>query len=97
MKIVIAFDIGADIIEVPQNIEDKLNKYQNSFLNWLSDESVNHDYWMYENGEKHGLCYRSDALVEWLNDFIFTEEIVKARVIEEGIYEWDDSLPVIYF
>ena len=97
MKIVIEFGGDADIIEVPKNIEDKLNKYQHEFLDWLSDESINHKYWKYENGKKIGLGYRSDAFIEWLNIFVFTGDIMQAKIIEDGLFIWDETLPAIYF
>jgi len=95
MKVVIQFDIGADIIEIPEVSEKTLKEYQNRFLAWLSDKSNDHEYWVIIDDEKYGLSYRSCALVEWLNQFVYDND--EAVLLDQGLYEWDTTLPRLFF
>jgi hypothetical protein len=61
----------------------------------LSDKNNDHGYWWYEDGKKEGLSYRSDALVEWYNTFVFRDD--KARVLESGCHYEESDYPVLYF
>ncbi|WP_454054294.1 hypothetical protein [Clostridium sp. Marseille-Q7071] len=97
MRVVVKFDIDADIIDCPENITDNLIEYSNKFMNWLFDKQNNHSYWWYENGEKAGCSYRSEAFVEWLNKFVFDKSLNKAKVLECGVNNWDKNLPYIFF
>ena len=71
MKMLVEFDVDADIIDVPQYVIDHRQHYRNQFLEWLYDPSVKHKYrrtWKCADGSKFvGMSYRSDAFVEWLN------------------------------
>ena len=58
MKVVVTFDLDADIIDCPEDIIDNLIEYKDKFLNWLFDKKNNHPYWLYINGEKVGCYYR---------------------------------------
>jgi len=95
MRVVIEFDIRADIIECPEIIVPDLITYQDKFFEWLYNKNNDHDYWEYENGKKSCLCYRADALIEWLNTFVLDEE--KAYMIKSGADTWDTSLPKLFF
>jgi hypothetical protein len=97
VKVVVEFDCDADIIDCPDNIIDNLIDYSDLFLKWLFDKNNNHSYWMYEDGNKYGGSYRSEAFVEWLNIFILGDLEDKAKVLERCIYNWDHTLPTISF
>ena len=98
MQMMIEFDVNADVIEVPQFVIDDRELYRSSFLKWLYDKSIHHKYWVtFSDGEK-GLCYRSDAFVEWLNKKIFKGSTEKAEIVLQEV-DIDDyrRLPSIFF
>lgn len=68
----------ADIIIVPDYIEEKLSYYQVMFDTWISDKSSNHNYWnkIKLEGEEalDCLCFDTDAFITWLNEFIILDE-----------------------
>jgi hypothetical protein len=97
MKVVVRFCIDADIIDCPEHIMDKLTYYRNKFTDWLFDKNNCHTYWVIENGEKIGCCYRSEAFVEWLNRFVLKDSLQKAVVVEKEICIWDKNLPEVFF
>jgi hypothetical protein len=100
MLLVVGFDCYVDIVEAPDFVVLNAKDYREQFLDWLCDKNNNHRYWHYENGKKYGLCYRSCALVEWLNLFPLAENDEKARVIESFVphyNDYDENLPAIYF
>lgn len=84
MLVIINFCIDGDIIDVPQFVAENINEYQSSFLEWLFDKSNEHEYWCYEDGEKFGCNYRSEAFVEWLNSNPLKRENEKASVVSSG-------------
>ena len=97
MLLIIRFDVDADIIDVPQSIVTNAESYQTQFLDWISNKDNNHAYWHYVNGEKWGLCYRSDALVEWLNTFPLATSSEEAKIIDNKVKEFDEKLPSLFF
>ncbi len=102
MKLLVEFDVDADIIDVPQYVIDNREHYQEQFLQWLSDPSVKHPYWhthtCADGSEIVGLCYRSDAFVEWLNEAL-GQAGEKAIVLESQvpIEAYHNHLPAIFF
>ena len=72
MKMIVEFDIGADIIDVPQSVIDNRENLRTHFLKWLYDKNTKYKYWVEmkdSTGKKmRGVCYRSNAFVEWLNE-----------------------------
>lgn len=97
MLISVQFCIDSDVICCPDIAMDTLRRAQNEFLNWLSDESIDHEYWVIENGKKEYLSYRSGAFVDWLNDNVFTNQADKAKVIEHNAKIEGEVLSTIYF
>ena len=81
MLVIVNFDINGDIIDVPTFVTENINEYRSLFLEWLFDKSNNHKYWWYENGEKYGCNYRSEAFVEWLNANPLKGKNEKASVV----------------
>lgn len=90
MQMIVEFDIGADLIEVPEWVVRDREKLRRQFFKWLTGFEGSRRY------RKGGCyCYRSDAFVYWLNKKLLKGE--QARVVQEQLREWDDSLPSIFF
>lgn len=90
MQMIVEFDIGADLIEVPEWVVRDREKLCRQFFKWLMGWEGSRRY------RKGGCwCYRSDAFVYWLNKRVLEGE--QARVVQEQMGEWDDSLPSIFF
>lgn len=91
MKMVVEFDISADIIDVPEWVILEREALRRRFLKWLYS-------WDGSRRWKRGgcYCYRSDAFVEWLNRKVLREG-ERAEVLEIGVREWDERLPDIFF
>lgn len=90
MQMIVEFDIGADLIEVPEWVVRDLEKLRRQFLKWLTGFEGSRRY------RKGGCwCYRSDAFVYWLNKRVLKGE--QARVVQEQLGAWDESLPSIFF
>jgi hypothetical protein len=98
MRLVLQFDMNADIIDVPQIVIDKKDILYDRFFFWLYDQHNNHKYWV-NNKEKskYGVCYRSDAFIEWLNKKVLKESEHKAKLLSEYICDYSDDLPILYF
>ena len=98
MKMMIEFDVNADIIEVPAFIIDDRELYRSRFLKWLYDKSVHHKYWVtFSNGTK-GVCFRSNALIEWLNKKVLKDHVEKAVLVAEEVdIDLYRNLPSIFF
>jgi hypothetical protein len=97
MEIVVRFCIDADIIDCPVDILNNLTEYRKQFIDWLFDKENNHSYWIYKNGKQYGCCYRSEAFVEWLNNFVLPNSVIKAKVLESKVVSWDKNLPTVFF
>ena len=91
MDMIVEFDIGADLIEVPEWVVRDRERLCRQFFKWLYGFEGSRRY------RKGGCwCYRSEAFVYWLNKKILTEG-EQARVVREQLREWDDTLPSIFF
>lgn len=91
MKMVVEFDIGADLIEVPEWVIGEREQLRRRFLKWLFDPGVKHRWKL-----GGGCCYRSDAFVYWLNKKAMKHG-ERAVVLEMEVRDWDRSLPSIFF
>ena len=98
MRMLVQFDIDADIIDVPQSVIDNKDHLRSRFLKWLYDKSVKHNYWYtFKDGSK-GVMYRSDAFVEWLNKKILKDSAHKAIIIEQHVaIESKRDMPAVFF
>lgn len=91
MKMIVEFDISADLIEVPEWVVRDREILSRRFFKWLYGWEGSRRY------RKGGCyCYRSDAFVEWLNKKVL-ENGEQARTLEVGIRDWDEKLPKIFF
>lgn len=59
----------------------KISKLQLEFFDWLYDKEIDHRFWIYQNGEKIAVNYRSNAFIYWLNHHRFKKGIAKARQV----------------
>lgn len=87
MNVICRFDIGADIIALPECSNETLKDHQNKFFVWLQEGE--HDY--LEDGV---LIYRADAFVEYLNKCVYENEV---SLIQEGLDIYHSDLPILYF
>ena len=44
-----------------------------------------------------GVCFRSNAFVEWLNKKVLSKAEETAVVLAENVFEYPDDLPKIFF
>lgn len=101
MKMVVQFDVDADIIEVPQMVIDRKDGLRTRFLKWLYDKNNRHKYW--EKSKKSDgtsfwfVRYRSDAFVEWLNKKPLRNSEEKAHVVAQHVWDYPEDLPLIFF
>ncbi|BAU29281.1 hypothetical protein DFP93_11686 [Aneurinibacillus soli] len=79
MYIVIDFYQHQQVMKCPSKVGRKINKLRDEFLSWLYDRSIDHPYWVCEDGENYGLCYDADALIYWLNNYRFKKREVIAN------------------
>ena len=87
---IVEFDISADLIQVPEWVVRDRESLRRRFLKWLTGFEGSRRY------RKGGCyCYRSDAFVYWLNKKVLEGE--QARVVQEYLREWDETLPSIFF
>lgn len=103
MRLIIEFDVDADVIDVPQHVLDNRELLRNQFLKWLYSPNSKHKYRkkLTDGSGKKIYCmqYRSDAFVEWLNRKILADCGEKAVVIQQYISrdQFSCDLPVIFF
>ncbi len=97
MKLILQFDVDADLLEVPQSVVENRELLQKKFTTWIY--KIPNKYWITardSSGRKFRvLRYRGDAFVEWLNRSILTDE--KARILQTAICDYPADLPVLYF
>ena len=101
MRLVLAFDCDADIVDVPQFVIDNKEFYRKHFIKWLYNKNTKHRYWVKVQDNKgnsyYGLQYRGDAFVQWLNRKILAQEGGMASVLEEHICDYPNTLPTLFF
>ena len=97
MLLFVEFEISADIIDVPQTVIDDRRQLSRIFLKWLFSPEVKHRYYKTIHGHT-GVCFRSDAFVEWLNKKILKESQQKAFVVQQYVsIENTQNLPSVFF
>ena len=63
----------------------------------LSDKSNDHNYWVYINGRKNGLCYNSEAFLDYLNNVYLKDDKEKARLVQKKAESISPDVPVLFF
>jgi len=97
MRMLVEFDINADIIDVPQSVIDNREVLRRRFLKWLYDRNNKHKYWRMLGGTM-GVMYRSDAFVEWLNKKVLRDSEEKASIIQQYVpSKNEENLPSVFF
>ena len=86
-----------DIIDLPEEIVDKIDTIQPQFFKWLFDKKNNHDYWICEDGVKMYCSYGSEAFIDWLNNYILDRSAKKATIIERCSINIKSEYPTIHF
>ena len=103
MKLLIEFDIDADIVEVPQFVVDQREVFKSRFWKWISNKAIKHKYWVKmqdaDGRRYYALQYRADAFVEWLNKKYIKNDSEKAYVVQTqvSIDDFHQELPSIFF
>ena len=106
MKLYVEVDGTAEVIEVPEHIVVKRDYYKNKFLDWLYNPSIKHKYRVTDydaSGKKFvGMCYGTEAFVEWLNKKVLQKTGEKAAIIETDLVAnvecWEENgIPYIFF
>lgn len=95
MLMFVEFDVSADIIDVPETVVNNKEHLKIDFLKWLCNHK--HKYRKNVNGHT-GLCYRSEAFVDWLNMTVLEQSEEKATVVEQYVsIKNDKKLPSVLF
>ena len=98
MKMLVEFDVDADIVDVPKTVIDNREMMRRRFLKWVYKNPKYRVKIVSGSGSVYyGVQYRSEAFVEWLNKKILTDE--KASVIAQSVAidENNKQLPSIFF
>lgn len=85
------FDV--DILDIPKDVVQNIKKTQKDFDKWLYDKS-NKLTWDKKQGS---FCFRGDAFVYWLNEFVLKERKDKAFLVESQPAEYDHTLPMLKY
>ena len=97
MLLFVEFDISADIIDVPQSVIDDCENLSRRFLKWLFSPEVKPKYTVTLRGHT-GVCYRSEAFVDFLNSNVLTDSKQKAKIVQQEIpRENIQNLPSVFF
>ena len=97
MLVVVSFTYYSDIVYIPDSSRYTPNELDDLFTNWLYDKTIDHEYWIYENGEKYGVAYDIGAFIKWLNENIFADDNDKVRIVEKDIPKIPPDLIELYF
>ena len=99
MLLVLEFDMDADIISVPEDVIVHKDIYRRKFLTWLYSTKNKYKKRITDsNGHTFdGVCYRSDAFVEWLNIKIIKNNNENAKVVISNTNDYPDNIPKICF
>jgi len=96
MRLFVEFDVSADIIDVPESVIRNKEHLHREFLKWLTNKQNKHKYWVTVQGHR-GLCYRSDAFVEWLNDNYLKDSKEKAVIVQQYVsIKNEQKLPSVF-
>ena len=97
MLLLVEFDINADIIDVPQMVIDNRELLRRQFIKWLNSPDIKKKYTATTNGNR-GLCYRSEALVEFLNKKVLHNFEQKAVIVQQEVpVHNEQNLPSVFF
>lgn len=82
MIIKIDFGFDVDYIYCPNKISTKKEKIVELFSKWIYNENSNHSFWICdEYGNKEGVDYRAEAIIQWINNYTLLDPKDKAYMI----------------
>ncbi|TVX94062.1 hypothetical protein [Paenibacillus agilis] len=87
MIIEVEFDTFRQYIECENDICENIVELREEFLEWLYDETIDHQYWNYLDGIKAGVGFSADALVEWFNTVKYSERTTKVVLLDAKFME----------
>ena len=97
MLLFVEFDISADIIDVPQEVIDNREQLRRQFLKWLFSPDIKKKYTVTLNGHR-GVCYRSEAFIEFLNKKVLKDLTQKAVIVQQEVsIRNEQNLPSVFF
>ena len=96
-KIAMQFYCYFDLIEVPDKVAQDIDKVCSKFDKWLCDKSNNHNYWIYIDGRKKGLCFESEAFLDYLNNVYLIDDKEKARLVQKRVESVSPDVPVLFY
>lgn len=100
MLLVIMFDRDADIVNVPQSVIDNKDRLRKKFLRWIySKNSLKCQNVIPDMKGKniHGVKYRGDIFVEWLNEKVLCNSDEKATVLRQQVLDYPNDVPILFF
>lgn len=100
MLLVVMFDQDADVVNVPQSVIDNKDSLRKKFLRWIySKNSLKHQYVIPDMKGKnvHGVKYRGDTFVDWLNEKVLYSSDEQATVLRQQVLDYPNDAPIIFF
>jgi len=97
MNIALEFTYQTDIISVPDEIGNRINKYQQNFDKWLYNKENNHGNWIIKNGRKVAVSFDTQTFVDYLNKFCLNDSNEKAFVVEKNATVIPTKIPTLFF
>ena len=100
MLLVVMFDRDADIVNVPQSVIDNKDRLRKKFLRWIYSKNSlkRHNIIPDMKGKNiHGVKYRGDIFVEWLNEKVLCNSDEKATVLRQQVLDYPNDAPILFF
>ena len=96
-RVAIEIEYYTDIIEIPDNILNKIELYQYQFDKWIYNRENEHEYWIKKNGRKIGVGFGSEAFVDYLNLFCLNGSSEKAKLLEKHASNIPEDITKLVF
>lgn len=96
-RVAIEIEYYTDIIEVPDNILNKIELFQHQFDKWIYNRENEHEYWIKKNGRKMGVRFGSEAFVDYLNLFCLNGSSEKANLLEKHASDIPEDITKLVF
>ena len=97
MNIALEFTYQTDIIFVPDEIGNKISKYQQKFDKWLYNKDNDHGNWIIKNGRKVAVSFDTDTFIDYLNMFCLNDSDEKAFIVEKNATTIPTKIPTLFF
>ena len=96
-KIAVELTFHTDIIEVPDHIANSIRKVQHKFDRWLYDKSNDHGCWVVINGQKRAVSFGTSDFVNYINEYMLSDDVSKASIVQERLSAPPYGMPTIFF